>query len=74
KALKEAEVPSMIYYPRGIHQQTAYADRMLPDGFYSHTVATTHRVLNLPMHPYMAESQVDEISHIIITFVNCKKR
>ncbi|MEG0126800.1 MAG: DegT/DnrJ/EryC1/StrS family aminotransferase [Clostridia bacterium] len=74
KALKEAEVPSMIYYPRGIHQQTAYADRMLPDGFYSHTVAATHRVLNLPMHPYMAESQVDEISHIIITFVNCKKR
>ena len=65
KALKEKEIPSMLYYPRGIHQQGAYRDRNLPDADYPNTVEACRRVLSLPMHPYLKEADVDFITEII---------
>lgn len=50
KALKEKEIPSMLYYPRGIHQQGAYQDRGLSDEDYLNTIEATKRILSLPMH------------------------
>ena len=65
KALKEKEIPSMLYYPRGIHQQGAYQDRGLSDVDYPNTIEATMRILSLPMHPYLKEADVDFISGII---------
>ncbi|MDO4564024.1 MAG: DegT/DnrJ/EryC1/StrS family aminotransferase [Clostridia bacterium] len=65
KRLKEAGIPSMIYYSRGMHQQTAYADMRLPDEWYPNTLSATHRVLSLPMHPYLEEDTVDRICDVI---------
>lgn len=62
KALKEKEIPSMLYYPRGIHQQGAYQDRGLSDEEYPNTIEATMRILSLPMHPYLKEADVDCIS------------
>ena len=53
--MKADGVPTMVYYPRGMHQQTAYAHRNLPDEWYPHTMAACSRVLALPMHPYLTE-------------------
>lgn len=55
--LKEKGIPSMIYYPRGLHQQKAYAWMKLSDEDYPNTLAATQRVLSLPMHPYMKEEE-----------------
>ena len=55
--LKEKGIPSMIYYPRGLHQQKAYAWMELSDEDYPNTIAATQRVLSLPMHPYMKEEE-----------------
>ena len=60
--LKENGIPSMIYYPRGLHQQAAYKRMQLDDADYPNTAAATQRVLSLPMHPYLN----DEEQHIII--------
>lgn len=60
--LKEKGVPSMIYYPRGLHQQAAYRWMELSDDAYPNTLAATQRVLSLPMHPYLKE---DEQNYII---------
>ena len=49
--LKEKGIPSMIYYPRGLHQQKAYAWMNLSDEDYLNTLEATKRVLSLPMHP-----------------------
>ena len=49
--LRERGIPSMIYYPRCIHQQTAYADRQFDDALYPGALAACDRVLSLPMHP-----------------------
>lgn len=65
KALKEKEIPSMLYYPRGIHQQGAYQDRGLSDEDYLNTIEATKRILSLPMYPYLKEADVDFISGII---------
>ena len=59
--LKEKGIPSMIYYPRGLHQQKAYAWMELRDEDYPNTIAATKRVLSLPMHPYMKEEEQDYI-------------
>ena len=59
--LKEKGIPSMIYYPRGLHQQEAYRWMNLPDEWYPNTMEATKRILALPMHPYMTEEMVDQV-------------
>lgn len=56
-ALKAKGIPTMIYYPRGMHQQACFADRKLNDEQYPNTVEVTQRVLSLPMHPYMQDDE-----------------
>ena len=66
KKLKEKSIPSMVYYPRGLHQQEAYRWMKLPDEWYPNTMEATNRVLSLPMHPYMKEEMVDEVVSAMI--------
>lgn len=69
--LKENDIPSMVYYPRGLHQQQAYAWMGLSDELFPNTIEATKRCMSLPMHPYLDENSVDKISQIII---DCVKR
>lgn len=62
KVLKEQGIPTMIYYPRGVHQQTAYADRHWSDELFPNTVEATNRILSLPMHPYLTDKDIDTVS------------
>ena len=64
--LKEYDVPSMIYYPRGLHQQEAYRWMGLKDEWYKNTIEAARRVLSLPMHPYLTEDDVDRICKIML--------
>ena len=64
--LKEKGIPSMIYYPRGLHQQAAYQWMNLSDKDYPNTLAATQRVLSLPMHPYMQEDEQKFIIHSLL--------
>ena len=64
--LKENGIPSMIYYPRGMHQQQAFRNLNLNDEDYPNTVEATKRVLSLPMHPYMDEEDVEYICSVIL--------
>ena len=65
-ALKDSGIPSMIYYPRGLHQQKAYETMNWPDEWYPNTLRATQTVLSLPMHPYLKEDDVDSIAKVII--------
>ena len=57
KKLREKGIPTMVYYPRGLHQQAAYKWMGLKDEDYPNTVKATNCVLSLPMHPYMEEKE-----------------
>lgn len=64
--LKEQGIPSMIYYPRGLHQQEAYKWMELNDDMYPNTIEATKRCLSLPMHPYLSEEDVDMICNALL--------
>lgn len=65
-ALREKGIPTMVYYPRGLHQQAAYSWMGLNDEDYPNTIAATQRVLSLPMHPYLKD---DEQSFILTSLL-----
>lgn len=64
--LKQQGIPSMIYYPRGLHQQEAYKWMHLDDSMYPNTIEATKRILALPMHPYLKEEEVDIICKALL--------
>lgn len=60
-ALKDAGVPSNVYYPLPMHLQPAY--RHFGDGEGSLPVSErlSGEVLSLPMHPYLTEAEVRHV-------------
>ena len=64
--LKQKGIPSMVYYPRGLHEQEAYKWMELKNEMYPNTIEATDRVLSLPMHPYLTEEQVNNICNVIL--------
>ena len=58
--LRDAGVPTAIYYPRPLHKQPAYAaahdGAALP---VSEDLAT--RIMALPLHPDLSDAQLDQI-------------
>lgn len=67
--LKENIIPSMVYYPKPMHLQTAFSS-LLGKGTADCPVAThlTDVVLSLPMHPYMSIEEVDTVCSAIFCF------
>lgn len=63
-ALKAAGIPSMVYYPKSMHLQTAFAPSSADC-----PVATSlcDRVLSLPMHPYLADEDIDSVCDALLT-------
>lgn len=66
KELKDHEIPSMIYYPRGLHQQAAFSGMNLSDESYPNTIAATKRCLSLPIHPYLKEEEQRLIISVLL--------
>ena len=71
-ALKAEGIPSMVYYPKPMHLQTAFASlsfRAEPQAESRNLcpVATSlcDRVLSLPMHPYLTTEQIDMVCDVI---------
>jgi dTDP-4-amino-4,6-dideoxygalactose transaminase len=54
-ALKAADIPIAIYYPKPLHQQTAYRKCPACEPL-SVSTGLSQEVLSLPMHPYMETS------------------
>ena len=79
--LKEQGIPSMVYYPKPMHLQSAFAchserseesnssgkpqDDMCPTA-----TRLCSQVLSLPMHPYMTEAQIQEVCDAIRATLN----
>lgn len=70
-ALKADGVPTVVYYPRPLHQQKAYCN--FPTGVTGLAVSErlSHEVLSLPMHPYLTPQQQE---YIIASLLRAVKR
>lgn len=64
-ALKAQDIPSMIYYPRGMHQQGAFS-ALAYNGECPNAERLCGTVLSLPMHPYLDEAAVDAICRVLL--------
>ena len=60
-ALKAQGVPTAIYYPKSIHQQTAYRHFPVADGGLPVSESLSADVISLPMHAYLDEETQDRI-------------
>ena len=66
-ALKAEGIPSMVYYPKPLHLQAAFAQTPDQVGGDACPVATSlcERVLSLPMHPYLTREEIEKICTVI---------
>lgn len=64
--LKEAGIPTMVYYPKPMHMQTAFSgNKEYVDCSVTEKLCET--VLSLPIHPYMQENDIQ----ILVDRVKC---
>ena len=60
-SLKAAGIPSMVYYPKPMHLQTAFVIPGLTGNLCPVATSLCDRVLSLPMHPYITIVEIDEV-------------
>jgi dTDP-4-amino-4,6-dideoxygalactose transaminase len=59
--LKAQGIPTAIYYPKSMHQQTAYRDYPVADGGLPVCEKLSDDVISLPMHAYLDEPTQERI-------------
>ena len=66
--LKEAGIPSMVYYPKPMHRQEAFSDQPYDDADFPNTIKLCDTVLSLPMHPYLRDEDID----LVVEKIKCE--
>jgi len=59
--LKEAGIPTAVYYPKPLHLQTAYSYLGYQKGDFAVSEDYADRIFSLPMHPYLSEAAQETI-------------
>lgn len=68
-ALKEAGIPTAVYYPIPMHRQTAFNYLNVEDNQCPVADRLADCVISLPIHPYLSEADQDMICNMIIDFL-----
>ncbi len=64
--LKEKQIQTLIHYPVPIHKQQVYAE--YNNLSFPKTENATQRILSIPLHQYMTDEDVDQVSEQIKAF------
>lgn len=67
-SLKEKGIPSMVYYPTPMHQQTAFKSLAIRSSLRQST-RLSETVLSLPMHPYLTKEEVCFVAENVIATI-----
>lgn len=67
--LKAAGIPSMVYYPKPMHRQEAFAGYEYDDADFPNTIKLCDTVLSLPMHPYLKDEDIEAVVDMIKTVI-----
>ena len=59
--LKEFGIPTAVYYPKCLHEQPVFADLGYSWGDFPVAERASREVVSLPMHPFLGESDQDQI-------------
>jgi dTDP-4-amino-4,6-dideoxygalactose transaminase len=63
--LKEAGIPTAIYYPKPLHLQTAFKPLGYEKGDFPVSEDFSGRIFSLPMHPYLSQADQERIAKIL---------
>lgn len=63
--LKRDDIPTMVYYPKPMHEQKAFLDNYLVFDELSNTKEICRRILSLPIHPYMKSGDVEYVAECL---------
>ncbi|MBW1920338.1 MAG: DegT/DnrJ/EryC1/StrS family aminotransferase [Deltaproteobacteria bacterium] len=63
--LKDAGIPTAIYYPRPLHLQPAFQDLGYKEGDFPVSEDCSQRIMSLPMHPYLRAEDQEHIAQLI---------
>lgn len=63
--LKRDDIPTMVYYPKPMHEQKAFLDNYLVFDELSNTKEICRRILSLPIHPYMKREDVEYVAECL---------
>lgn len=63
--LKANGIPSMVYYIKPMHHQLAFSDQIFDEADFEVTNELCDIVLSLPMHPYLSNDDITEITNLI---------
>lgn len=66
KCLEKKGIPTMVYYPKPLHLQTAYKDYDFNKEDLTVSENLSKCVLSLPMHPYLDGEVVNDICNHVI--------
>ncbi|MEO1702586.1 MAG: DegT/DnrJ/EryC1/StrS aminotransferase family protein [Pseudomonadota bacterium] len=67
--LSENDIPSVIYYVKPLHEQSAYCQYPVAPGGLPVTESKPEQILCLPMHPYLSDDDVDRVIETIRAYV-----
>jgi dTDP-4-amino-4,6-dideoxygalactose transaminase len=67
--LKENSIPSMIYYPKPMHEQTAYKELGYQKGHCPVTEHICSCVVSLPIHPYITKDEIENVVKCIVNYL-----
>lgn len=69
--LSEKTIPSMVYYPKPLHEQEVYKKQGLKQYTSLEDAASiSQRILSLPMHPYLCDDEISRICMEICSYVD----
>lgn len=67
--LKDLGIPTMVYYIKPMHKQTAFKDILVIEESLKNSSLLSDTVLSLPMHPYLKEEEIifiaDKIKEVL---------
>ena len=65
--LRDADIPTTIYYPQPLHLQEAFGELNYSTGDFPVAESISQRIFSLPMHPYLSDDNISEICNILIS-------
>ena len=68
EALKDADIPSAVYYRKCLHEQGVFADLLCAKKPFPNAMKATEEVISLPFHPYLSETDQDRIIETVTKY------
>ena len=63
--LKDAGIPTAIYYPKPLHLQSAFSSLGYKEGDFQVSEDCSRRIFSIPMHPYLVGKDQEKIAQIL---------